>query len=67
MRKLILLILLCCLLSGCSFIACGDRGVDRRYGFLWLKYKCIGNDLYCKKCGTYIRAGEWTCEEACKK
>ena len=64
--KYIIIFLILINISGCAFMACGDRGVDRRYGFLWMRYKCIGNDLYCPKCGAYIKAGEWTCEDACK-
>jgi len=63
--KLVVSILLVVTLSGCSFIACGDRGVDSRYGFLWLKYKCVG-DKYCPECKEWVHF-QYDCREACKR
>jgi hypothetical protein len=64
-KKIISLFILCCLLSGCSFIACGDRGVAGKYGFLWLKYKCEG-DKYCEQCKEWVHF-QYDCNEVCKK
>jgi len=67
MKKAILLILSFSLIVGCAsvgWMACGDRGVDSKYGFLWLKYKCIG-DKWCDKCKEWIDP-HYNCED-CKK
>lgn len=66
MKKIILLILVFAL-AGCSSIgwmACGDRGVDKKYGFLWLKSKCYG-DKYCDKCKEWVHPF-YNCDEVCK-
>jgi len=42
--KYLISLLLVCMIGGCAFMACGDRGVDSKYGFLWLKYKCNGDN-----------------------
>jgi len=49
-NKIIFIILLSLIFSGCSmldFMDCGDRGVCRRTGFLWHRAICEG-DKECK-------------------
>jgi hypothetical protein len=61
------IVILCLFLSGCAvidFATCGDRGVANKYGFLWLKYKCVG-DKYCEECKEWVHP-YYDCKEACK-
>lgn len=44
------------ILSGCSFLLCGDRGVEHT-GFLWTNVKCHG-DVKCE--------GKWVHPHYCK-